>query len=195
MKIIGLAYKKGVGKNTLAKFIITYLRCEMPGLNVKEISFAAKLKDISYQLYSWAGLQRAIYYESHRDEKEVVLPLIKKSPREIWIDVGNKLREVYVDTWIDFALKEVKADVLIVSDVRFCNEAEAIKDVGGTLIKINRFNIPQGVDPAEVDLDIWKNWDEIVNNDSTLQHLCNLGEVIARDLLKCLQNEKNTKVD
>ncbi len=192
MKIVGLAHKKGVGKNTLSKFIITYLRCESPGLNVKEVSFAAKLKDVAFQLYGWAGLQRAIYYEIHREQKEIVLPPIKKSPRQIWIEIGNKFREVYERTWVDFALRGVKADVLIITDVRFPNEAKAIKDMGGQLIKINRPNMPQGGDPAEVDLDNWNDWDQIVDNNGTLQELCNFGEVIAKDLLNAYKTGKNT---
>lgn len=190
MQIIGLAYKKGVGKNTLAKFITTYLRCEAPQLNVKEVSFAAKLKDVAYQLYSWAGIQRGIYYEIRRDEKEVVLPQLEKSPRQIWIEIGNKMREVYQDTWIDFALKNIKADVLIITDVRFQNEAAAIRRVGGQLIKIERNNIPKGTDPAEIDLDSWMIWDAVVDNNSTLQDLNKEAEEIAEELLLWLQNEK-----
>ena len=195
MKIVGLAYKKGVGKNTLSKFIMTYLRCESPGLNVREVSFAAKLKDIAFQLYGWAGLQRAIYYEVHREQKEIVLPKLRLSPREIWIGVGNKIREVYAETWIDFALKGVKADVLIVTDVRFRNEAIAIEDMGGELIRIDRPGIPRGTDPAEVDLDSWDNWDYIKNNNGTLQDLNNYGEAIAEELLLCLQNERQNNAN
>ena len=89
MKIIALGYKKGVGKDTFAKFMMTYLRCERPNLKIKQISFAAKLKDICYQLYSWAGLERGIYYESHRNFKEEILPQLFKSPRQIWIEVNS----------------------------------------------------------------------------------------------------------
>jgi len=190
MKIIGLAYKKGVGKNTLAKFIMTHLRCESPGLHVREVSFAAKLKDVCFQLYGWAGLKRGIYYETHRDDKEVSLPLIGKSPRQLWIGVGNKLREVYQETWIDFALRGVSADVLIVTDVRFRNEAIAIEDMGGQLVRIDRPHIPKGFDPAEVDLDSWDDWDHIINNCGTLRDLNNRGITLAEDILRCLQNDR-----
>ena len=183
MKIVGLAYKKGVGKNTTAKFMTTVLRCENPGLKIKEISFAGKLKDICYQLYSWAGLKRGIYYESHREEKEVVLPLIGKSPRQIWIEVGNKLRKVDPDIWINFALKGVKADIIIITDVRFRNEAQAIRDNRGRLLRIDRPDMPLGTDPAEVDLDSWTDWDCIINNTGTLQELNAQAEMLARGLL------------
>lgn len=181
--IIGLAYKKGVGKDTLASFIDTWIRCNAPDIIIKKISFAAKLKDICYQLYGWAGLQRGIYYETHRDTKEVMLPGLKMSPRAIWIHVGNALRNIYENTWIDFALIGVKAEIILITDVRFRNEAEAIKDVGGKVIKINRPTIAQGTDPAEIELDTWHDWDLIVDNNQTLRELNSIAVDLAREIV------------
>ena len=183
MKIVGLAYKKGVGKNTTAKFMTTLLRCENPGLKIMEVSFAGKLKDICYQLYSWAGLKRGIYYESHREEKEVILPELGKSPRQIWIEVGNKLREVDPDIWINFALKGAKADIIIITDVRFRNEAQAIRNNGGILLKIDRPSIEQGTDPAEVDLDSWTDWDCVIDNIGSLKNLNEQATILVRGLI------------
>ena len=185
MKIVAFGYKKGVGKDTCGKFLQTFLKLEAPDLKIKQISFAAKLKDISYQLYSWVGLKRGIYYESHRDKKEVVLPQLGLSPRQIWIEVGNKMREVYPNTWIDYALHGVKANILVITDLRFCNEAHAILKADGTIIKIIRDGIPQGTDPAEVDLDILPDghWNYIIENDGTLHDLNTKIEKIAKGLL------------
>ena len=183
MKIIALGHKKNVGKNTFAKFVMTYLRCERPDLKIKQISFAAKLKDISYQLYSWAGLERGIYYESHREVKEEILPQIGKSPREIWIEVGNKLREVYPNTWIDYALNHLVADIIIITDLRFKNEASVIWQNNGQLIRIDRPEVLQGTDPAEVDLNDWPHWDTVINNHGTLRDLNQIAERFARSLL------------
>lgn len=186
MKIIGLAYKKGVGKDTLANFLMTHLRCTQPGLKVKKISFAAKLKDVTYQLYSWAGLQRGIYYESHREEKEIILPKIGKSARQIWIAAGNKFREIYSDTWIDYALNGIKADIIIITDVRFINEAVSIQNTDGLLVKINRDGLIKGTDPAEVELDSWSaytDWDYEIDNNGTLKDLNAAGVRLLEDLI------------
>lgn len=183
MQIIAFGYKKGSGKDTAGKFLSTYLKINANYLKVKQISFAAKLKNICHQLYGWAGLRPAIYYESHRDKKEVVLPKIGLSPRDIWIKVGNKIREVYENTWIDFALQGVSADILIITDLRFLNEASSIIKHGGLLVKIYRDGLPQGTDPAEVDLDDWKNWDYVIANNGSLQDLNTLVEAIARELI------------
>jgi hypothetical protein len=173
MEIIAFGYKKGSGKNTIAKFLSTHIRCTHPGLKVTEVSFAAKVKDISYQLYGWLGLKRGIYYETHRDEKERPLELITLSPRQIWIGVGNKLREIYPDTWINYALNSVKGDIIIITDLGFINEAKAIRNQNGKLIKIIREGIPTGTDARETELDNWADWDSIIKNSGSLDNLYN----------------------
>jgi hypothetical protein len=138
---------------------------------VQEISFASKLKDIAFQLYGWAGIKRAVYYETHRDDKEKVLPLIGKSPRQIWIELGNKCREIYQATWIDYALNGVNGDVIIITDMGFTNEATAILAKGGLLVKLVRDGILLGTDPREIELDNWDNWDRIIKNNGSLDDL------------------------
>ncbi|MEE9548750.1 MAG: hypothetical protein V3V68_05285 [Nitrosomonadaceae bacterium] len=190
MKIVGIGYKKGSGKDQFASFMHTFIRCTQPNLSVKRVSFADKLKDVSHQLYHWVGLERGMYYENHRDKKEISLPLIGKSPRQIWIEVGNKLREVYSETWIDFALRSMVADIILIPDVRFCNEARAIKNQGGVLVRIDRPGVPRGTDPAEVDLDAWDNWNWIINNYSDLSALNFMAESLSRELLNDIETTK-----
>ena len=168
--IVAFGHKKGVGKNTAAKFLNTYLRCET-SFCTQQASFADKLKEIAYQLYSWSGLKPGIFYETHRYKKEVKLPKLDLSPREIWIQIGNKLREIYPATWINYLIKNNKSNqILIISDLRFINEAKAIQDTGGLLIKINR-DVPRGFDSAEIDLDNWTNWNLIIDNNGTFEDL------------------------
>lgn len=184
MQIIALAYKKGVGKDTMGKFLMTSLRCQAPGLKIKCVGFADKLKDTCYQLYGWSGLQRGIYYETHRKEKEEILSLIGKSPREIWIGVGNKLREFCPVTWLTYALKGEVADILIITDCGFWNEALAIRKAGGWLCKINRDGLEQGTDGREVELDTWTDWNYIIENNGSFKDLNTIAEKIADRLLK-----------
>lgn len=172
-RIIAFGHKKGVGKNTAAKFLDIIIRTIMPQLVVKNASFADKLKDISFQLFAWAGLKRGIYYETHYAEKEKILPLIGMTPREIWIGVGNKLREVSPSVWVDYVLKGIKADIVIISDLRFQNEVSAVKAVGGIVIRIDRDGLPQGTDLAEVDLDNFVGWDCTIPNNGSLDDLNN----------------------
>ncbi|KKL10383.1 hypothetical protein LCGC14_2556360 [marine sediment metagenome] len=183
MRIVGIGYKKGSGKDQFASFMHTFIRCTAPGFCIKRMSFADKLKDIAQQLYGWTGLKPGIYYEAHRDEKEVSLPLIGKSPRQLWIEVGNNLRNVYPETWINFALRGAVADIIIITDVRFKNEAKAIHNQGGMLVKIDRPGIPQGTDPAEVELDSYNTWDLVVDNNRDLVYLNSMAESLSRKLI------------
>lgn len=184
MNIIAFGYKKRSGKDTAGKFLSTHLKITAGHLRVKHVSFAAKLKDISHQLYGWGGLRPGIYYETRGDLKEVMLPKLGLSPRDIWIQVGNKMREIYEDTWINFALCGVDADILIITDLRYTNEALAIKTAGGKLAKVWRNDIPLGNDPAEVRLDSWEDWDYVLDNNGTFQMLHDKVEVIAEELVK-----------
>lgn len=191
MKIVGVGYKKGSGKDQFVTFVHTFIRCTKPGIHIKRVSFADKLKDVAHQLYHWAGLKSSTYYEAYRDRKEISLPLIGKSPRQIWIEVGNKLREVYPGTWIDFALRGVAADIILIPDVRFQNEAKAIRNQGGVLVKIDRPNIPQGTDPAEIELDDWNDWDLIINNDGSLTDLNSTAESLSRVLINDIKTKNS----
>lgn len=184
MKIIAFGHQKGVGKDTSAGFLNTILRIAAPQLIIKHVSFASKLKDVCYQLYGWAGLKPGIYYETHYREKNSPLSLLNGlSPRDLWIGVGNGLREVWESTWIDYALKGVKADIIIVSDLRFENEAIAVREANGTLIKLLR-DVPRGTDAAETDLLNWTDWVQIIDNNGTLDRLNAHMEILAQDILE-----------
>lgn len=64
----------------------------------------------------------------------------------------------------------------IITDVRFPNEAQAIKDRNGLLIKINRHSdfenaISDTIHPSETQLDDYKDWDYVIENDGTIEDL------------------------
>ena len=186
MIIIGFGHRRRVGKDQISKFIDTILKIERPKLKVVKVSFAAKLKETTYELYKWAGLERGIFYESEQGAKlkEVVLPAIGKSPRQIWIEVGNKLREVYADTWIDCALKNFpNADVILITDVRFPNEVAKIQIMGGKVYKIIRPGEPMSDDASDSALDGFLGWDGQIENNSDLDAFYAKADAIAREIL------------
>ena len=60
----------------------------------------------------------------------------------------------------------------IITDVRFPNEAKAVKDRGGILIRINRPGFENTGDHlSEIALDDYKNFDTIIINDGTIEDL------------------------
>src|SRR4051812_22321919 len=93
-KIIAFGHRKEVGKDTAAKYLITELKLRYPGINIQKHGFADKVKDVAQQIYSWADLKSGEYYERLGNHylKEVILPKLGKTPRQVWIGVGNGVR-------------------------------------------------------------------------------------------------------
>jgi len=141
------------------------------------MGFADQLKDISHRLYGWAGLQDAEYYEIHYKEKENMLPALGKTVRQVWIEVGNKLREVWADTWLDLLFKGTKCDYMIIKDLRYLNEADAVKALGGLVIRIDNPRCQVYDDVADRDLMFYDKWDHVILNDGDMRKFH--GHVIA----------------
>ena len=55
-----------------------------------------------------------------------------------------------------------------ITDVRFPNEAEAIKQAGGLMVRIDRSDVPVLNHPSESALDSWDDWDLVINNEGSL---------------------------
>lgn len=78
----------------------------------------------------------------------------------------------------NFWTKRVKIPVdqnCFISDCRFKNEAQFLREQGFILVKINRdlkYRLPLDRDPnhpSEIDLDDWNDWDYVINNNGTLE--------------------------
>lgn len=186
MKILALGHRKRIGKDTLARFIVTYLRTHTKNFNIQKVGFADKLKDITHELFRWAGLMDGPFYETNPDQREIILPAIGKTPREIWIEISNKIREVYEHVWIDYVLHKTYCDYLIITDLRYPNEFIKIKEMGGFTCKLIRPNIPNTDDKADIALHHYEDskWDYIIMNNSNLNELNKHAEWLAQKLIE-----------
>ena len=149
------------------------LRIEHKGINIIQAGFADKVKDVAYQLFSWAGLQPGSYYETNYKLKNEILPAIGKTPRQLWIGVGNGIRQAtgHDDTWLDYLIHNIKADILIIYDLRFPAEAEGIKKHGGYIFRIDRDAAPKYDDGADDPLADYTGWTGIIENNGSLNDL------------------------
>lgn len=172
MKILAIGHKSRMGKDTLGRFIVSYLKLNTKNLKIGRISFASKLKERCYDLYKHLGLQPEEFYNESQNEhlRYVKLPKINKTPVEIWIEVGNKMREVYLDTWIDLALQR-DLDIAIITDLRFPNEVSAVLSHNGTLIKLVNPQGPFLDSVSDRALDDFQGWHETVYNDASIKEL------------------------
>lgn len=174
MLLIAFGHRTKVGKDSAAKLLKSHLRLRIVGSNIQTRGFADKIKDICYQLYAWTGLQTAEYYEHQTDEKDIVLPKLNKTPRDIWIEVATGIRRAYDDTWVDYLWNNVKCDICLIRDMRFPNEADRIKKLGGFVFKVTRRAAPvptalmKSVDDP---LENYDGWDAVISNDETLKEL------------------------
>jgi len=188
MKIIGLGHYSRVGKDMLANLLIKEIAQLDCTVVAAKRPFAWNLKIVCHSLYWWAGLKRPEFYdtpegESARTEK---LPTLGKSPVEIWVAFGNAVRDrVFDQTWIQSVFWDaVGVDVLIISDVRYHNEASAIRKRGGTLVKVVRADFGPKDTVADRALLGFDGWDYVAGPTLNTLH-CD-----AKYLAECILDEK-----
>lgn len=130
--LIGLAGAAGSGKGASASFLVA--------AGFGEVAFADPV-------YAAVAAITGLSVERLRDRrvKEVPIPGIGRSPRELLQLLGTEFgRNMICDSiWIDIAMQKVEQYAAagvhaVVTDVRFDNEAEAIRNRGGEVWLISR---------------------------------------------------------
>lgn len=165
---IGLGHTSRCGKDTVANALVSSLGSQ--GVSAKKISWAWRMKQIAYELYSWAGVEAPEYYEtkSGEQDREIKLtklasPLFPEGPTvvQVWVAIGTPaFREsVYPHTWVDYVMeKDCGVDVVVIPDCRFLNELTRIKEKCGTTLRCVRPGFPGRDTVADRELrgkDVW----------------------------------------
>jgi hypothetical protein len=177
MKIVAFGHRAQTGKDTLAGFMATLLRLTNRRVNVQVAGFADELKDFCYKMYAWSGLKRKEHYEKNPGDKNVVLS-DGKTVRQLWIEVGNHMRQYDPDVWVRALLTRPQVDILLVKDLRFPNEFNMVKELGGHCVKVIRDNVPVLNDEADTALASQEEWDLIVDNNGDKQLLNRKAEML-----------------
>jgi hypothetical protein len=164
--IVGLGHQTGVGKDTAARALVEKLGFE-------HVKFANLIKSVSYLLFSASGIMPGPFYEEpgNRPLRDVPLPGVGKTPLQIWIEVGAKMREIHAPVWSDAgigaaALLWATGRSTVFSDVRSLIEAEAIVARGGMLIKIVRSGQPVLALDELIPAD-WPGWHATLENNGS----------------------------
>lgn len=186
MQIIGLGHYSRTGKDTFANALVEQV-ISREG-TAKKIPFAKKLKQVCHELYGWAGLQDMEYYDdpANEHERDIVIPTLGMTPVQIWVAMGTPaVREnVYQYTWIDYVLKtDHQCEVLVIPDVRFPNEVEAIRKAGGKLIKIVRPGYGPRNTVADKALLGFTGWDYVLGQTGDINDLKFAGRMTANAAL------------
>jgi len=195
IKLIGIAGKAGSGKDTVAT-IIQFLTLDdevfsktnkdcLADLDHKgycatnskwEIrKFATALKKIVSILLGCKvkALEDREYKETPLGKEWVSID-VELTPRDILQQVGTDIgRNINQNVWVNALFNQItKKSRWIISDVRFHNEVQAIKDRGGLLIKVIRpSNNNTGLHISETALDNFDGFDEVIINDGSLYDL------------------------
>lgn len=165
--IIGLGHAARTGKDTCAQLLTEhhdYSRVAFADA-IREFVFATDPRvRLSVNLHGW-------------DAAKVNDPEVRRA----LVDVGNGAREIIgKDVWIRAAMQRMTSGRTVFTDMRYPNEVEAIRQVGGLVVKVERPGVeplPNVADQALADYD---GWDAVIVNDGTLDDLrVRLDELIA----------------
>lgn len=178
--IIGLAGYARSGKDTAAEALVA--------AGWKRVAFADTLREFLYRLnplVTWLK-EPGMFYPAVLVEDRRLQDVIDEYgwdgyKQTYWGDEIRQLlqrlgtecgRELISDTiWIDAALGKSEFDNVCITDCRFPNEAQAIKDRGGIVVRIERPGVgPANDHPSEHALADWT-FDHVIHNDGSIEEL------------------------
>lgn len=162
--IVGLSGYARSGKDTVASLLTNHTRR----------AFADPMRDALYTL-------NPIIFDAHErvshivdrfgwDKAKVMFPELRRLLQVLGTEVGRQM--IDQDVWVTMATKDLlPSDDVVFADVRFPNEARAIKALGGTVWRINRpGNEPINAHSSETAMDDWE-FDATLDNSGSLEDL------------------------
>ena len=181
--IIGISGKAGSGKDTAAKMLeVLYAN---PDISYEDFSNRKYKNFADIQIVHFADILKETVqvlfgigeWETNTQEgKKTTIEWIGKTVRELLQGVGQGLRDaIDPNLWIKALFANTKNwSNYIIADVRYPNEVDAIKERNGVLLRINRKDAGAGNHSSETALDNYKEWDLVIDNNSTKEDLFNI---------------------
>jgi hypothetical protein len=166
MLLIGLGYKARQGKNTAA---MAMLNAAPIDLDIRMVAFADSLRsEVNTAIRQAHGAENLI--EGFQEAgimpawvRPEVFPDKQRTLLQWW---GTEYRRAQDENyWVKRLFQRLKVldpDVAIITDLRYPNEAEAIKRAGGVLVRVSRTTPPDvevNPHPSETALDGYTGWD------------------------------------
>lgn len=180
--IIGLAGRAGSGKTTIARAVQHHLRAE--GRSCELVSFAAPMRAMLTPLLAMVGADLS---RLNRDKEFPIPELGNISARTLLQTLGTEWgRGLDPSFWVNITMQrtsKMAADVVVIDDVRFPNEAAAILARGGQCFRLMRAN---PIDPLRVS-------HASEQQEFNVPHLTNTGDApapVARALIDLIDQKR-----
>jgi len=152
-KIISISGFIGSGKDTAAQYLID-------NYNFTKLSFASSLKDAVSHVFGWDRVLLEGETLESRQWRELVDPwwaerlsIPHLTPRWILQQWGTEVCRVgfHRDIWVASLENKIRKSEgnVVITDARFANELNAVKNVGGKTIRIFRGQNPVWYEHAE----------------------------------------------
>lgn len=190
--IIGIAGKAQAGKDTTAKMLACLL--SNPDITWDMYWKSDIILPQDHFIRHYADLLKEVSQEmldmpfddfNNQEVKQTYIPWIGMTVREFLQRLGNAVRNaIHPDFWVN-ALFNTYSDNIIIADVRYPNEVQAIKDRGGKVIRIERPGAGAGNHISETALDNYTGWDIVIDNVGTLEDLFNVVKFHIKNKFQC----------
>jgi hypothetical protein len=189
--LIGLVGLIGSGKDTVAERLVM-------NHNFRKDSFARSLKDAVSVIFGWDRQLVEGATKESRIWREQVDPYWSKkfnktiTPRSIMQYWGTEIMRGHLhdNIWIDSFIARYDGGDVVISDTRFINEIQTIRELKGKIVLVQRGDIPsreemqeKGVHQSEWDW-IGQQFDYVIDNSGTLQDLNEKVDAMTIDLLR-----------
>jgi len=158
---VGLSGYARTGKDTVADILVEEF-------GYRRITFADRLKNFIAAVFpEVAARVDAVGWEEAKEQLEV---------RRALQVVGRAAKKhIHPDVWIISALGDMSdydGERLVITDVRFFNEADVVTDRNGMMLRICRNGVgPANDDESEVSMDRYDRYFSVVHNDGSIEDL------------------------
>lgn len=174
--LIGLSGYARSGKDTVAELLCL-------NYGYKRVSFADPMRQALYVLSPKLDniVRLSEYVDDYGWDVAKQNQEVRRLLQVFGTEVGRKM--FGLDFWIDIALKDLSGDTqVVISDVRFPNEADAIAKLGGSMWRINRKNHSAvNGHASEHAMDNYM-FNHVIYNDETLDDLSDEVFMLAKHL-------------
>lgn len=174
-KLIGITGFAGAGKDTLADFLVQEF-------GYTKRAYADPIRKILQARFNWAPERWADRdWKEHCHWEHNCGPF---SPRNWMQWLGTDILRKYAgdDIFVRLLWERWRGEHMVVPDVRFNDEAQAILERGGAIIAVRRLDLtPVELHKSERGID-YRLIQGTVHNDGTIAQLCSSGQLLLEQL-------------